>query len=197
MNSKTKMLGLAIPVWAVIGGILAAGSLAIAVQPVSDEKIHIQDTTGKIQTNVPVAASRAFSPLAVQWNANTEAAADSAGGGTLGSTIQTTQKLVVNSALDVSSAQVTKLFLTNNSEDKQIFLIKAGAPANVMIDFNTPASPDTSFNAVTVQGVTGHNEWLATLPGSGTNSGNAQVNMEISTTDAGFYPIVVELERVG
>ena len=185
MNSKTKMLGLAIPVWAVIGGILAAGSLAIAVQPVSNEKIHMQDTTGKIQTNVPVAASRAFSPLSVQWDGDV-AVTETGGGGAMGSEMVTKQKIAVNVALDVSTASSITLPLANNSEDTQIFLIKAGAPANVMLDFK-------SGTGVTVQGVTGHNEWLATI----TTGAAKNVVMKVSTTDAGFYPIVVELERVG
>jgi hypothetical protein len=185
MNPKVKMFGKAIPVWVLIAGVVGSGSLAIAVQPVSDEKIHIQDTTGKIQTNVPVAASRAFSPLAVEWSDDVEPIVSDA---TAGSTIETKQKAVVNMALDVSEDATVTFSVDNNSEDTQIFLIKAGAPAHVLIDMESGG-----LGEVTVQGLTGHNEWLATSPSGSDNT----FKMEVSTTDAGFYPIVVELERVG
>jgi hypothetical protein len=181
MNKNVSVFGKTIPVWVLIAGIVGSGSMAIAVQPVSDEKIHIQDTTGKIQTNVPVAASRAFSPLAIEFAEDTEPAV---AGATAGSTIVTKQKAVVNMALDVSEDAAVTFTVENNSEDQQIYLIKAGAPAHVILDMESGSG--------TVQGLVGHNEWLATAA-----SGTSTFIMEVSTTDAGFYPIVVELERVG
>jgi hypothetical protein len=60
----------------------------------------------------------------------------------------------------------------------------------VIIDFESGGG----VGEVTVHGLTGHNEWLASIPG---NANNVALNLELSTTDAGFYPIVVELLRVG
>lgn len=57
----------------------------------------------------------------------------------------------------------------------------------MILDFESAASK------VTVHGITGHNEWLASIP-TGTSK---QLTMEVSVTDGGFYPIVVELLRVG
>jgi len=169
---------------------VAPVSFVIAVQPVSDEKIHLQDVDGKINTNVPVAASRAFSPLPVQFMEDNEVTTAGipagAEGPTLGSVIQTKQKAVFNMVLDVSEDKTVNISLTNLSEDTQIFLIKANAPSNVILDF------ESSVSNVTIHGLTGHNEWLASMA-----TGNAGVFMEVSTTDAGFYPIVVELLRIG
>jgi len=199
MNRNINMFGKTIPVWFLTIAIVGAGSLAIAVGPAthvesapdiqtaSDVKIHLQDVDGKINTNVPIAASRAFSPLPVEWDdVNTSENVGSLSGGTLGSSTVTRQKLTFNFALDTSEDVAAGLHIDNRSEDAQIFLIKANAPSNVIIDFET--------NTVTVHGLTGHNEWLASIPGA---TDNGAVTMEISVTDAGFYPIVVELLRVG
>jgi hypothetical protein len=196
MNKSVTILGKKIYLWILVAGMVVSSSLAIAVQPVGDEKIHIQDTTGKIETNVPVAASRAFSPLAVEFNNDSEPEFDRDGDGFfnepiddvgVGSTIQTKQKVVVNFVADVSTAATVKFHVNNLSEDSQIFLIKAGSTPHMMLDMN-------SGDDVTIQGITGHNEWLATIAGGVTD---VTFTMEASTTDAGSYPIVVELERVG
>jgi hypothetical protein len=196
MNPKVKVFGKTIPVWIILAGMVTAGSMAIAIQPVSNEKIHIQDTTGKIQTNVPVAASRTFSPLAVEFNKDSEPEFDRDGDAVFdespddvggGSDIQTKQKAVINFVMDVSEDATVKFHVNNLSEDAQIFLIRAGTTPHVLLDME-------SGSGVTVQGVTGHNEWLATITGGAVD---ATFTMEASTTDAGFYPIVVELERVG
>jgi hypothetical protein len=179
----------AIPIWILVAAIVGAGSLAIAVQPVSDEKIHLQDVDGKIHTNVPVAASRAFSPLPVEFDeeGNSGNVASITGTGvTGGSQIVTKQKVVVNLVLPVSNVATVKIDLDNDSEDAQIFLIKAGAPSNVILDMES--------EDVTIHGLTGHNEWLASITAAGNDR---EIEMEVSTTDAGFYPIVVELLRVG
>ena len=72
-----------------------------------------------------------------------------------------------------------------------------------MLDFEncdgtTCFSPNTHPNQATVLGITGHNEWLASIPGNVIGgAGFGELQMEITTTDAGFYPIVVELLRIG
>jgi len=200
MNRNINVFGKTIPVWFLTIAIVGAGSMAIAVGPAthqedapdiqvaSDVKIHLQDVDGKVNTNVPIAASRAFSPLPVEWSADVDIT--SMTDATVGSHIQTKQKMVLNFVLDVSEDAQATLTLQNRSEDTQIFLIKANAPSNVILDFESVTSD------VTIHGLTGHNEWLASIPGSSTPT-NETVTMEVSTTDAGFYPIVVELLRVG
>jgi hypothetical protein len=148
-------------------------------------------------------ANRAFSPLPVEWDeeqiADDITVIDSP---SVGSTIATKQKIVLNFVLDVSEDVTPILELDNRSEDNQIFLIKADAPPHVILDFETcntaglsPCSPAFSAaNDVTVHGLTGHNEWLASIPA---NSVDGRLLMEASTTDGGFFPIVVELLRIG
>jgi len=200
-----NIFGRTIPVWFLVATMVGAGSLAIAttggavhqedapdIQHTSDVKIHLQDVDGKIITNVPIEASRAFSPLPVEWDA--EQSSDDLAGitdGIEGSTMMTKQKLAINFVLDVSEDAELKLLLDNRSEDPQIFLIKANAPPHVILDFETGTSAGVN---VTVHGLTGHNEWLASIPANGAD---AVLKMEVSTTDGGFYPIVVELLRVG
>jgi len=199
MNRSIALGKKTIPVWFLVATMIGAGSMAIAttggavhqesapdIQHTSDVKIHLQDVDGKINTNVPVAASRAFSPLPIEFD-EVDTLPSVISGGTAGSSISTKQKAVINLALDVSEdAQIT-FFINNRSEDTQIFLIKVGAPSNVMVDFESKPS-----GFATIHGLVGHNEWLASVP-----TGGFDLAMEISTTDAGMYPIVVELLRVG
>jgi hypothetical protein len=195
MNRNVNVFGKTIPVWFLTIAIVGAGSMAIAVGPAthvesapdiqtaSDVKIHLQDVDGKINTNVPIAASRTFSALPIEFAADTEVTID---GIATGSSIVTKQKAVINYVLDVSEDQELTFTIDNDSEDRQIFLIKANAPSNVMLDAE-------SGTGTTVHGVTGHNEWLAS-----SDAGTGKTfKMEVSVTDAGFYPIVVELLRVG
>ena len=164
-------------------------SFIIAVQPLSDEKIHLQDVDGKIITNVPVEANRAFVPLAVQWSEDQDS--DDENSNTVldlvGTSIMTKQKLAINFVSDVSEdGRKLVLELDNLSEDPSIFLIRCDAPSQVQLDFETAE--------VTIHGITGLNEWLASID---ENSTDQEVDMEVSFTDAGFYPIVCDLQRVG
>ncbi len=204
MNRNINMFGKTIPIWFLTIAIVGAGSLAIAVGPAthvenppdiqeaSDVKIHLQDVDGKINTNVPIAASRAFSPLPVNWSADrggssTDQSADiTATGGTVGSVMITKQKLAFNFVVQTATDATFDMKIDNNSEDTQIFLIKANAPSNVILDME-------NNSGVTIHGLTGHNEWLA----SASAGAGKFFDMEVSVTDAGFYPIVVELLRVG
>jgi hypothetical protein len=181
------MLGVAIPVWILIAGIVSAGSLAVAIQPVSDEKIHIQDTPGKLQTNVPVGAARSFSPIPVEWDTDTDISVTPAANA--GSTIQTSQKVTFNIAAQVASDTVVELLLDNRSDDQQIVIFRAGSAPQVLLDMQTVGGSE-----VTVLGLIGHNEWLASIEGL---ADGEPVELVISATDPGFYPLVVELERVG
>ncbi len=197
MNKTVNIFGKTIPAWFLIMGVVAAGSMAIAtaggathmedppdIQHTSDVKIHLQDVDGKINTNVPIAASRAFSPLPVEFDEDIEpTVADAV---STGSTIETKQKVIVNFVLDVSEDATTTFTINNRSEDTQIFLIKANAPPHVILDME-------SGTGVTIHGLSGHNEWIASVNTGGPHT----FKMETSTTDAGFYPIVVELLRVG
>ena len=197
MNRNVSMFGRTVPVWFIITAMAGAGSFAIAtsggavhqedppsIQHTSDVKIHLQKVDGKIITNVPIEASRVFSPLPVEFNADTEpTVADAV---SIGSTLQTKQKVVVNFVEDVSEDATVTFTVDNLSEDPQIFLIKASAPSHVMLDMESGVG-------VAVNGLSGHNEWLATAD-SGTGK---TFKMEVSTTDAGFFPVVVELLRVG
>jgi hypothetical protein len=47
---------------------------------------------------------------------------------------------------------------------------------------------------VSIAGLIGHNRWLAVVDESVSEQ---SFIMEVSVTDAGFYPIVIELTRVG
>jgi hypothetical protein len=193
---RTHIVIAVVAVLAIVG----VGSLAAAVEFVSDEIIHLQDTDGKIQTNVPVAASRAFSPLPVQFDPDLDTQLDSDGDGVFdeatddlpkkGSSIKTTQKAVINLVLDTSEDASVRFRLNNLSEDNQIFLFKVAAPSNVIIDVE-----GSIF--ITIHGLVGHNEWLADIS-TGCNVGiSCTILIEVSTTDAGMYPIAVELVRVG
>jgi hypothetical protein len=206
MNRNINMFGRTIPVWFLLATMVGAGSFAIAVQGgavhqedppsiqhTSDQKIHLQDVDGKIITNVPIMANRAFSPLPVEWSddVGTDSTADivsSPPAAATGSVMITKQKLAFNFVVQTSTDAQFRLKIDNNSEDTQIFLIKADAPPHVQLDFESSAS------AVTIHGMTGHNEWLASVPGS---TALNTVDMEVSVTDGGFYPIVVELLRIG
>ena len=180
----------AIAVWGFIAAMAATGSFAVAyhqesppdILETSDVKIHLQDVDGKINTNVPIEASRIFSPLPVIFSHDKEPFSDAVDG----SSIVTKQKAVLNFVLNVSTVTHVTFSLDNQSEDPQIFLIKAAAPSKVILDMES--------GNVKVQGVTGHNEWIAVIDGG---SIEQTFNMEVSTTDPGFYPIVVELLRVG
>jgi len=190
----------AITMWLIIGVMVGTGSLAIAVsnnpvhqesppdiQETSDAKIHLQDVDGKIITNVPIEASRIFSPLPIEFCEDIEKSVTSANA--VGSSIVTKQKAVLNFVLDVSEDAHERVSLCNRSEDPQIFLIKAAAPPHVILDME-PA--DT--NPLEIHGLTGHNEWIASIDGDATDQ---RFFIEVSTTDAGFYPIVVQLLRIG
>jgi hypothetical protein len=208
MNRNINLFGKTIPVWFLTIAIVGAGSLAIAtqggavhmedapdIQHSSDVKVHLQDVDGKVITNVPISASRTFSPLPVEFSddVGTDTSADMPGtASTTGSVMITKQKLAFNFVLDTAEDTEYTLKLDNNSEDTQIFLIKANAPPHVIIDFESGTNA-TPSNNVTVHGLTGHNEWLASVP----TSTNKELKMEVSVTDAGFYPIVVELLRIG
>ena len=198
MNRNINMFGRTIPVWFLVATMVGAGSFAIAVQggavhqedapniqTSSDVKIHLQDVDGKVITNVPVAASRAFSPLPVFFEE--EDISLTVSGGTIGSQTQTSQKIVANLALDVSEDATLSFDVDNASEDAQIVIVKAGAPSQVILDLEGTASETT------VHGLVGHNEWLTTVV-TGTD---LTYKLEISTTDAGMYPLVLELLRVG
>jgi hypothetical protein len=195
-----------VPVWVLITGIVGSGSMAIAVQPVSDEKIHIQDTTGKIQTNVPVGASRAFSPLPIQWSDAFDGAMVAAGddGILIASDVVSKQKMVVNFAGDVATRGCFYVWVDNLSEDDQIFMLRAGAPSHMIIDITTPEtcgdlSPPGN-EIVEVDGLVGHNEWLLhtdNTPGFPNTYEQNVIAIIVEMTDAGFYPVVLELERVG
>jgi len=207
MNRNINLFGKTIPVWFLTIAIVGAGSMAIAVQGgavhqedapdiqhSSDVKVHLQDVDGKINTNVPIQANRAFSPLPVEFSDDVNTGADTfidtsddmAGtASTTGSVMITKQKLAFNFVVQTATDTEFTLRLDNNSEDTQIFLIKANAPPHVILDFES--------NDVIVHGLTGHNEWIASIP-TGTQQG---LKMEASITDGGFYPIVVELLRVG
>jgi len=204
MNRNVSMFGKTIPVWFLMTVVVGIGSMAIAVGPAthvesapdiqtaSDVKIHLQDVDGKINTNVPISASRAFSPLPINWSedrgaSSTDVSGDiTASDATVGSVMITKQKLAFNFVVQTATDATFDMKLDNNSEDTQIFLIKANAPSNVILDME-----DNS--GVTIHGLTGHNEWLASA-----TAGTAKFfDMEVSVTDGGFYPIVVELLRIG
>ena len=155
-------------------------------------KIHLQDVDGKIITNVPIDANRVFSPLPVNWTPDIgtgDLSTDLVGtASTTGSVMVTKQKLAFNFVVQTATDTQFTLKLDNNSEDTQIFLIKANAPSNVILDMESGATGN-----VIIHGITGHNEWLASVPTGGVKT----FDMEVSVTDAGFYPVVVELLRIG
>jgi hypothetical protein len=208
MNRNINMFGRTIPVWFLLATMVGAGSFAIAVQGgavhqedppsiqhTSDQKIHLQDVDGKVITNVPIMANRAFSPLPVEWDQEQAGDNDPNGATTgfavVGTSIMTKQKLAINFVVDTAEDGTLDLQLDNRSEDPQIFLIKCDAPPHVQLDFEDPTAVGTD---VDVHGLTGHNEWLASIAANGADD---DLIMEVSVTDAGFYPIVCELLRVG
>jgi hypothetical protein len=132
---------------------------------------------------VPEGIPTAFAPLSVHWDEDGLIEVIDASEGT---TIVTKQKLVVNIALNVGQESTVILPVTNISSDNQIFLIKAGAPPQLILDMEDGSS-------VNVLGITDHNEWLAVIEGDS----SGELDMEISTTDPGSYPFVLQLEVVG
>ena len=140
LNRNINMFGKTIPIWFLTIAIVGAGSLAIAVGPAthmedppniqeaSDVKIHLQDVDGKIITNVPISASRAFSPLPVQWSAEqrngdlvrltqTSALFDVTSS-SVGSSIATKQKLAFNFVTPTATVSNAGIRLDNLSEDR-------------------------------------------------------------------------------
>ncbi|MFQ5920621.1 MAG: hypothetical protein ACE5JV_01225 [Nitrososphaerales archaeon] len=191
LGKKTLM------VWTALVVIVGAGSLAIAtsggavhqedipdIQRVSNELIHLDFVDGKINTNVPVAGSRAFSPSPLEFAQDEDPVTNA---DATGSTIATGQKIAMNFVVDAATVKVATFRLDNASEDSQIFLIRANATSNVIIDMQSVT------NNITIHGLVGHNEWLASIPPSDSQA----FQMELFFTDAGFYPIVVEMQRIG
>jgi len=211
MNPKVKIGTKSIPVWMLLLGMVATGSLAIAtsggavheedppdILHTSDEKIHLQDVDGKIITNVPIMADRAFSGLPVEWERDNEVDLQWRNAVSVGTKILTNQKIVFNVVTDVGEEAELLIPLVNNSEDAQIVLVKCSAPSHVIMDVEIPDAADgPGIDAVRL---TGHNEWLINVKDGLTGPPGQPVGtMEIvlATTDAGMFPVVCELLRVG
>jgi hypothetical protein len=191
------MVGISPILGVVVIGVIVAGSLVVGFVSIPEQEkqlIALQDVNGKIETNVPVAASRSFSPLPVVFDLDDPALPAGAEGH--GSDITTEQKLVINIVSDTSEPTKTVVDLNNLSEDQQLVIMRVGAPPHVMVDI----SPDVGFlpgipdpDEIKVAALVGHNEWLLSV-----QSGNDKtINIETSSADPGAYPIVVELLRVG
>ncbi len=211
MNPHLRIAGKSIPVWMLLVSMIGAASLTIAtsgsavhqedppdIQTASDVKIHLQDVDGKINTNVPITGSRAFSGLPIEWDRDNEANLQWRNAVSVGTKILTNQKIAFNVVTDVGEEAELLIPLVNNSEDAQIALVKCSAPPHVIMDVEIPDATDNpGIDAVRL---TGHNEWLINVKDGLTGPPGKYIgNMEIvlATTDAGFYPVVCELLRVG
>jgi hypothetical protein len=158
--------------------IIVIGSLALALLPPEGNNI----------TFPPSGASRVFSPLPVQWSPDKDVSVEGDGSvdAFMGSHIETAQKVAVNLALQTSSSASVTFYVDNLSEDNQIFVISANALPQVILDMES--------DDVNITGLIGHNRWLAVVDESASEQ---SFIMEVSVTDVGFYPIVIELTRVG
>lgn len=211
MNPRLNIAGKSIPVWILLMGMIGAASLTIAttggavhqedppdIQHTSDVKIHLQDVDGKINTNVPITANRVFSGLPIEWDRDNEQNLQWRNAVSVGTKILTNQKIQFNVVTDVGEEAELLVPLVNNSEDAQIALVKCSAPSQVIMDVEIPDSIDNpGIDAVRL---TGHNEWLINVKdGLSGVPGEYVGNIEIvlATTDAGMYPVVCELLRVG
>jgi hypothetical protein len=178
MKESFRILFYSVIAFIALIGIIMAGSFALAVSPPPRD----DDGNGGDSPGVPDGIPTAFTPLSVNWDEDGTVDVTDATDGTI---IVTKQKLVVNLALMVGQEASVTLPIVNLSEDNQIFLIKVGAPPQLIMDMEDGTNVD-------VVGITGHNEWLAVL-----EADSGEIEMEVSTTDPGFYPFVLELEVVG
>lgn len=186
-----------LPLLVAIVGITIAGSLVITIGSMPEPEkqlIAVQNVEGKVNTNIPVSASRSFSTLPVVFDL--EDPALTAGAEEHGTDLETEQKLVINIISDTAEPVKTVIDLNNKSEDTQLVLFKVSASPHITVDI----APDTGFDGIIddpgeidIAGVVGHNEWLLSVA-----SGNDKtIEIESSPTDPGAYSLVLELLRVG
>lgn len=176
-NSSRIVLGGSIITFVGLVSVIFLGSFAVAIPPRDD------DNDNGSSPRIPKGIPTAFAPLPVHWDEDGTIDVTDA---TQGTTIVTKQKLVVNVALHVGQEATVTLPVVNLSEDNQIFLIKAGSPPQLILDMEDGTGVD-------IVGITDHNEWLAVID----SDSAGEIDMEISTTDAGSYPFVLELRAVG
>jgi hypothetical protein len=174
---------------------IAAGAYALAV-PVSvdidyhendeeaaeerEEKEKDDEKDGVDQPAGSKASLQTFTPLPIQFSQDKWPNFE----GKVGSVIVTKQKVVVNMILHVADERHLTLWIDNNSEDNQIFYIKANAPSTVVLDMD-----QISNGGVWIVGLVGHNEWLAkVMPGA-----ENRFNVEIAVTKPGSFPVTIEL----
>jgi len=154
----------------VIIAIVAVGSFGVAT---------INDPNNK----VPVAiGDTVMSGSPIQFDKDNELALDVTGASAVGSEILTRQKVVVNFVMDVSEDANIVLPLENLSADQRVARIRAIAPSTLIVD----VEEGTGTSEVRLLG---HNEWMFAISSGADNL----LNVEVSSTDAGFFPLVLEL----
>lgn len=145
-----------------------------------DEEKDKDNDKNKDQPDGTEASLRSFTSLPIHFSEDKWPNFE----GKVGSVIVTKQKVVVNVILQVSSERHLTLWIDNNSDDNQIFYIKADAPSPVVLDMD-----QINDGGVWIIGLVGHNEWLAkVMPGK-----ENKFNVEMAVTKAGSFPITIEL----
>lgn len=198
MNPKLKIGTKTIPVWFLLLGMVAAGSLSIAVQgidPSQEQKFQIEQNT-KPKTN-----SFVFTGLPVEFDRDNEANLRWTGFVSTGVKILTNQKITFNVMTDVGEEAELSIPLVNNSEDGQIVNVQCTAPEQVVLDIEIPdaSSPITTAGIDAVRLVS-QNNWLVNVkPGLVGPPGLYVGNMEIAvaTEHAGAFSVMCQLLAVG
>lgn len=198
MTSSLRVGSKTIPIWIMMAGIIGAASLAITVQPVSNEKINLEHVDGEIHTNVPVAGTRSFTGLPVEFDRDNERQLEWRNAVSVGTKILTAQRILFNVMTDVGEEAELLIPLVNNSEDSQIVQFTCDAPRQIYMDLKIP--PATDSPGIDAVRVVGFNDWLINvksgLPGPpGYPAGTMM--LAISTPHAGAYPIECHLNAVG
>jgi hypothetical protein len=198
MNPKLKIGSTAIPVWMLLLGLIAAASLAISVQPVDNEKINLEHTDGEIHTNVPVAGTRQFTGLPVEFDRDNEVNFQWRNAVSVGTKILTSQRILFNVMTDVGEEAELLIPLVNNSEDSQIVQVNCDAPRQVYMDLEIPAAADSpGIDAIRI---VGFNQWIVNVKDGLAGPPGAPVGtmeLVINTPHAGAYPIECKLLAVG
>lgn len=198
MTATMRIGRKAIPIWIVLLGLTGAASLAISVQPVSNEKINLEHTDGEIHTNVPVAGSRSFTGLPVEFDRDNERQLEWRNAVSVGTKILTGQRILFNVMTDVGEEAELLIPLVNNSEDSQIVQVSCYAPRQVYMDLKIPPAIDSpGIDAVRI---TGFNDWIINVKDGLSGPPGQPVGtmmLSISTPHPGAYPIECFLDAVG
>jgi|GEM_PF-3528900 len=198
MNPKLKIGARSIPVWFLVLGMVAVGSLSIAVQgidPSQEQKFIIEEDTKPKQNSL------VFTGLPVEFDRDNEDNLVWTGFVSVGTKILTNQRITFNVMTDVGEEAELSIPIVNNSEDSQIVNVQCTAPEQVVLDIEVPdaSSPVTTAGIDSVRLVS-QNNWLVNVKdGTIGPPGEYVGNMEIAviTEHAGGFSLTCQLLAVG